>query len=201
MLAELASHGTATIGEVAPEARILESGLDPVRRGTVMAGPAMTVRCQPGDNLALHHAISRLTLGDVLVVDYEDNLGSGPFGEVMALACQVRGAAGMITNGAVRDTSRIREFGFPVFARGIAIRGTTKTDPGRIDVPVVIAGVEIAPGDIVIGDDDALVVLASESVELVLKAARERQAKEDDMMKRLRAGETTLDIMGLERRK
>lgn len=199
-LEELASHGTATIGEVAPDARILDRGLYPVRAGTVMAGRAVTVQCQPGDNLALHLAIAGLSAGDVLVVDYADDLRTGPFGEVMALACQVRGAAGMVTNGAVRDTAQIRALGFPVFARGVAIRGTTKTDPGRINVPIALAGTEIAPGDIVIGDDDAIVTLPKDRVGQVLEEARARHAKEDQMMTRLRAGETTLDIMRLERR-
>lgn len=197
-LAELASFGTATIGEVAPDARILAPGLPPVRPGTMMAGRAVTVRCRPGDNLALHLAIARLSEADVLVIDYADDLGSGPFGEVMALACQLRGAAGMVTNGAVRDTAQIRRLGFPVFARGIAIRGTRKTDRGQMHVPVELAGVRIADGDIVVGDDDALLVLASDRLGAVLEAARARRAAEEDMMERLRAGETTLGIMRLE---
>lgn len=198
-LKELASHGTATIGEVAPDARILDRGIYPVRAGTVMAGRAVTVQCKPGDNLALHLAIADLSAGDVLVVDYADDLGTGPFGEVMALACQMRDAAGVVTNGAVRDTAQIRALGLPVFARDVAIRGTTKTDRGRINVSVTLAGVEVAPGDIMIGDDDAIVTLPEDRVGQVLEDARARNSTENQMMTRLRAGETTLDIMRLER--
>ncbi|PWR01146.1 dimethylmenaquinone methyltransferase [Meridianimarinicoccus roseus] len=196
----LAALGTATIGEVAPQARLFGPGLHPVQPGRAFAGPAATVRCAPGDNLALHRAIARLAPGEVLVVDYANSLESGPFGEIMALACQMRGCAGLVTNGAVRDLARLRDSGFGVVARGAAIRGTTKADPGELGVPITLAGTTVAPGDLVVADDDAVLALSPDGLGAVLSAAEARQAKEEEMMRRLRAGETTLRIMGLEER-
>ena len=193
----LVSHGTATLGEAWPAARLMDAALRPLAPGMAMAGPALTVRCTPGDNLALHLAIAAARTGDVLVVDYGGSLDSGPFGEIMALACQMRGIVGMVIDGAVRDTAQIAGLGFPVFAKGINIRGTVKQDRGQIGVPVTMGGVTIAPGDIVLADADAIVVLSAQDLPDALAAAEGRTAREAVMMQRLRQGETTLEILGL----
>lgn len=189
--------GTATLGEAWPAARVMDAALRPLAPGMAMAGLALTVRCTPGDNLALHLAIAAARPGDVLVVDYGGSLDSGPFGEIMALACQMRGIVGMVIDGAVRDTAQIAGLGFAVFARGINIRGTVKRDRGQIGVPVTMGGVTIAPGDIVLADADAIVVLSAQDLPDALAAAESRAAREAVMMQRLRQGETTLEILGL----
>lgn len=163
----------------------------------VLAGPARPVQCRPGDNLALHLAIADACPGDVLVVDYGGDLESGPFGEIMALACQMRGIAGLVIDGAVRDSAQIASLGFPVFARGLNIRGTVKQDQGVIGEPVTLGGVEIAAGDLVLADADAILVLAAADLAPALVAARNRAEREARMMERLRQGETTLSILGL----
>ena len=122
----LLALGTATVAEAWPATRLVAAPLHPLAPGMALAGPALTVRCRPGDNLALHLAIAAAKPGDVLVVDYGGSLDSGPFGEIMALACQMRGLAGMVIDGAVRDTAQIAALGFAVFARGCNIRGTVK---------------------------------------------------------------------------
>lgn len=165
----------------------------------VLAGPALTVRCKPGDNLALHLAIAAARGGEVLVVDYGGSLDSGPFGEIMALACQLRGIAGMVIDGSVRDSAQIAALGFPVFARGLNIRGTVKQDRGQIGSPVTLGGIAIAPGDIILADADAIVTLAPGDLPAALAAGRARVAKEAGIMDRLRQGETTLSILGLDR--
>lgn len=101
----LAALGTATLGEAAPDTRILDEHQRPITEGVHVAGPARTVRYAPGDNLALHLSIERAQAGEVIVVDYGGNTQTGPFGEIMALACQIRGIAGLVTNGAVRDSA------------------------------------------------------------------------------------------------
>ena len=195
----LAALGTATLGEAAPEAKVLRAPLRPLAPGMRVAGPARTVRCLPGDNLALHLAIDAARAGDVIVVDYGSSTESGPFGGVMALACVLRGIAGLVIDGSVRDSTEIAEMGFPVFAGGLNIRGTTKDDSGEIDVPLIIGGARICPGDMVVADADAVLVLPVATVDAALAAAKARAAAEARMMERLRAGETTLQIMGLER--
>lgn len=197
--ARLAALGTATLGEAADDARLPKVRLRPIAPGMRLAGPARTVRCLPGDNLALHRAIAAADAGDVLVVDYGGSIDSGPFGEIMALACQLRGIAGLVIDGAVRDSEQIAALGFPVFSRDLNIRGTTKRDPGAIDVPLEIGGVQVLPGDMVVADSDAILVLPSATVGAALTAGEARVAAEARMMERLRAGETTLSILGLDR--
>ena len=195
----LATLGTATVAEAASGVRIVLAPLLPVAPGMRVAGPARTVRCLAGDNLALHLAINRAHPGDVIVADYGASTDSGPFGEIMALACQMRGIAGLVINGAVRDSQEIAKLGFPVFARGIDIRGTTKLNRGEVDVPVEIGGVRIDPGDIMVADADAVIALPATMVDAALAASEARIAREAQMMQRLRAGETTLEILGLDR--
>lgn len=198
LAARLAALGTATIGEAAPSARIVDLPLRPLAPGAAAAGPALTVRCQPGDNLALHRAIAAAVPGDMLVVDYGGSIESGPFGEIMALACQLRGIAGMVIDGSVRDSASIAALGFPVFCRGLNIRGTSKRDPGRIGETITLGSVEIRPGDLVVADADAVIVLPAEAAADAVSAGEARVAKEAAMMERLRSGETTLQILGLE---
>ncbi len=197
--ADLLTYGTATLGEAWPQARVIDAPLCPLAPGMALAGRAVTVRCKPGDNLALHLAMAQAGAGDVLVVDYGGSCGSGPFGEIMALACQLRGIAGLVTDGAVRDSAQIAALGFPVFARGVNIRGTVKQDRGEVGVPLEIGGAIVRTGDVVLADADAVVVLAADDLTAALAACDLRARREAVMMDRLRAGETTLQILGLDR--
>jgi 4-hydroxy-4-methyl-2-oxoglutarate aldolase len=194
---DLLALGTATVGEAWPAARLVSAPIRPLATGMTLAGTALPVRCRPGDNLALHLAIAVARPGDVLVVDYGGSLESGPFGEIMALACQMRGIAGMVIDGAVRDSAQIAELGFAVFARGLNIRGTVKQHAGQIGAPVTLGGVEIAAGEVILADADAIIVLVADDLAPALAAARARAALEAQMMERLRQGETTLSILGL----
>ncbi|GAB1363443.1 RraA family protein [Rhodobacter sp.] len=196
--AELLALGTATLAEAWPAARLVDLPLRPLAPGMGCAGPALTVRCRPGDNLALHRALAVSRPGQVLVIDYGGCTDSGPFGEIMALASQQRGLAGLVIDGAVRDSAQIAALGFPVFCRGLNIRGTVKTDPGRIGMPLDLGGVAIAPGDILVADADAVVALAPDDLQPALAAARLRAEKEENMKRRIIAGETTLQILGLQ---
>ena len=196
--ADLLALGTATVGEAWPAARLVSAPLRPLAPGMVLAGTALPVRCTPGDNLALHLAIAAAGPGDVLVVDYGGSLDSGPFGEIMALACQMRGIAGLVIDGAVRDSAQIAALGFPVFARGLNIRGTVKQDRGMIGAPVTLGGVTVTAGDLVLADVDAILLLDAQDLAPALSVAQARAAREARMMERLRQGETTLSILGLE---
>ncbi|WP_395542880.1 RraA family protein [Neotabrizicola sp. sgz301269] len=196
--APLAAFGTATVAEACALARILEAPPRPLSPGMRAAGRALTVRTRPGDNLALHRAMAIAQPGDVLVVESGQDRSHGPFGEIMALACQMRGIAALVIDGTVRDSVAISALGFPVFARGLHIRGTTKADEGEIGGSVTIGGNVIATGDIVVADADGVIVLPAQALDAALAAARRRAENEARMMERLRAGETTLQILGLE---
>lgn len=195
----LARAGTATIGEAAPQTRVIKAPIRPLAPGTQLAGPVRTVRCCPGDNLALHRMLAVAGEGEVVVVDYGGSIDSGPFGEVMAIACQVRGIAGLVIDGAVRDTARMIDLGFPVFARGRNIRGTSKVDPGEIDGTLQIGGVAVEPGDFLVADDDAVIIVPATVLGQTLTAADARLAAEARLLEGIRAGETTMHLLGLDK--
>src|SRR6516165_3916072 len=104
-----------------------------------LAGPALTVMCPPGDNLMIHVAVARAQAGAVLVVQCHDP-GYGVWGEVLTVAAMARGIAGLVLDGSVRDLGAIRRMGFPVFARGTALRGTTKSALGAIAIVTTCGG-------------------------------------------------------------
>lgn len=199
-LEALARLGTATIGEVGgARIRILDGAIRPLDpSGTRVAGHAFTVQCSPGDNLAIHLALARLEAGDLLVVDYGGSKKSGPFGEIMALAAQTRGAVGLVIDGAVRDRAEIVGLGFPVWSRGIATPGTTKSDRGRVGLGCRLSEADVNQGDIVVADGDAIVVFDPGEAAGILERGAARLEREAKIMERIRAGETTCEIFGLE---
>jgi 4-hydroxy-4-methyl-2-oxoglutarate aldolase len=161
--------------------------------------PAFPVGIPGGDNLGLHRAVYAAAPGEVLVVDTGVNLEFGYWGEVLAEAALARGLAGLVIDGGVRDVQQLRELPFPVFAANVCIRGTLKDASARntIGGPVRIGDVEIRRGDVIIGDADGVVAVPADQVDAVLRAVEEREAKERSIIKRIRDGESTLDIYGL----
>src|SRR3712207_1411976 len=125
--------------------------LRPMHAGGVLAGPALTVKTRPGDNLMVHKAIGLAEPGDVVVVDAGGDLTNAIIGELMIAQIVKRGQGGIVINGAIRDSAAIRAGGYPVFAAGVTHRGPYKDGPGEINVPVAIDGMVIAPGDLEIG--------------------------------------------------
>ena len=163
----------------------------------VLCGPAYTVALPVGDNLGLHLAVVWAKPGDVLVATMGEE-EYGPWGDILSAAAMAAGLAGLVDNGYVRDATAINACGFPVFARGVALRNTVKADPGRHGVPVSIAGVEVSPGDIVVGDEDGLVVVPSARYTQVLTRAHEIVAGEEALRVSVAGGRTTIELLGLE---
>lgn len=194
LLQQYAQQSSATLHEAAGRTGALSSRIKPIAPNMRLCGPAFPLQLNPGDNLGLHHAIYAAPIGSVLVIDALDYLEAGPFGEIIAVAAQTQGLAGLLTSGSVRDRDAIERLGFPVFSKGVCIKGTEKNCRPRINQSVIIDGVVIHPGDIVVGDSDGVVIIAREQAEEVLAAAIVREAKETQIMARIRAGERTLDI-------
>jgi 4-hydroxy-4-methyl-2-oxoglutarate aldolase len=193
----LADFGTATVCEAAGGEGIVDVDLKQVVPGSRVAGPARTVLCGQGDNLAVHEALAAVRPGEVLVITMPEPAPFGAVGELVVIQARACGAAGMLVDVAVRDVAELKEIGLPIWARFVRVRGTSKTDPGRLDVPVVVGGATIRPGDIVVMDDDGAVVVPAERVEEVAEAARAREDKESRLRPKLRAGELTYDLLGL----
>ena len=156
--------------------------------GGVMAGPALTVRTRPGDNLMVHKALDIAEPGDIVVVDAGGDLTNAIIGEIMTTYAELRGIGGIVIYGSIRDSDSLRASRFPVYAAGVTHRGPYKDGPGEINVPVALGGMVVEPGDLVLGDGDGLVVVPFGRVEEVAAATEAKHATEDKALAAMRAG-------------
>ena len=170
--------------------RMLAGGarLRPMHKGSVLAGPALTVKTRPGDNLMIHKAIQLATPGDVIVVDGGGDLTNALIGELMASSMLKAGVAGIVINGAIRDAGWIAAHDFPVYAAGVTHRGPYKDGPGEINCTVALDGMVIEPGDLVLGDEDGLVCVPFALLDEVLRATQAKQTAEQVQMANILAG-------------
>ena len=179
------------------------SRLRPLHAGGVLAGPAVTVKTRPGDNLMIHKALDMTESGDVVVVDAGGDLTNALIGELMIAHAVKRGLAGIVIYGAVRDYGAIRAGSFPVFAAGVTHRGPYKDGPGEVNVAIAIDGMVIEPGDLILGDDDGLVSVPFAQTDEVYQAARKKHEAETKQMEAIGLGQndrswvdTTLQRLG-----
>ena len=189
--------GVATVHEAAGRVGVIDLALTQVVPGSRVAGPARVALCEPGDNSMVHAAIAHASPGDVLVLTSTAPAAVALVGELLATQAQVRGVAGLLVDGAVRDLDELVEIGLPVWARFVRAQGATKGRVGRLDVPVTVGGAEIRPGDLVVMDCDGAMVLAAERAAEVLPLAHERAERERAMRERYAAGELSYDVNGL----
>lgn len=187
---------TATLHEAAGKIGALPSGIKPLSATMRICGPAVTVHSPPGDNIMLHEAIIAAQSGDVLVVEVSGHYEAGYWGDIMTHAAKQRKIQGLIINGCVRDSKEIIDSEFPVFSRGICIRGTTKHGGGSINHLITIGDTVISPGDLVVGDGDGVVVLPRLEVGNILKSAEKREGQESLIIQQLTSGKTTMEIYG-----
>lgn len=197
-LETFAAIGAATAHEAMGRRGALASAIKPIRRGTPLLGPAFPAAGRPGDNLTLHAALALAQPGDVLVYSVDGFADGASFGDVMAEAARAKGIAGVVIDGAARDGNVLRELGLPVYARGLSLKSRgDKAFLGPLAEPVIVGGVRVAPGDLVIGDDDGVVVVPLAELDAVAAASQARERKEADLRRRLAAGEvTTWDLFG-----
>lgn len=164
--------------------RITAAGprLRPLHAEGILAGPALTVRTRPGDNLMVHKALQIAEPGDVIVVDAGGDLTNAIIGELMLAHAEKIGLSGIVINGAVRDYGAIRIGKFPIFAAGVTHRGPYKDGPGEINVPIAIDGMVIEPGDLILGDDDGLLCVPFDDTTTVYRDACAKQDAEAKIM-------------------
>lgn len=193
----LAEAGVATVYEAQGRKGLLGQEVKPIQQGSRIAGSAVTVLSAPGDNIMVHAAVEVVGEGDLLVIGLTAPGIHGMVGDLLAASLMAHGCIGLVSDSAVRDSAELVEIGFPVWCRAVHSAGTAKASPGSVNVDVTIAGVDVAPGDVVIADDDGVVVVARLEADHVLDAANARLAKEDETRRRLERGELGVDIYGL----
>ena len=168
----------SVLADVAGRRGTLDSRIRPLSRSQRMAGSALTIEVRPGDNLMIHAAMALAQPGDVLVVDGKGDTSCALMGSIMITACRKLGLAGVVLDGAHRDSEEILALGFPVYSIGSNPNGPTKNVPGRINWPISCGGVAIEPGDLVVGDGDGVVVIERERAESMLALADKKLQEE-----------------------
>jgi 4-hydroxy-4-methyl-2-oxoglutarate aldolase len=197
VVAELGELGVATVHEAAGKTGLLGTRLRPAWAGARAAGTALTVLCGPGDNLMVHAAVAQARPGDLLVITTTSPSSDGFIGELIVTSLAAKGVTGLVTTTGVRDVAAITDASFPVWSRHISAQGTLKATAGCVNVPIVVGGVVVHPGDAVVADDDGVVCVARAQAAGVAAASRLRVQRETEARAAFAQGELGLDRYGL----
>jgi 4-hydroxy-4-methyl-2-oxoglutarate aldolase len=189
--------GAASIFDASDRPTTAGPQIRPVWTPVFAAGPAYTIETEPADNLALHRAIAEAPAGAVVVAATRHSVETAVFGDLLSQIAIGRGVAGLVTDGAVRDTDRIRQLGFPVFCAGVVLSSPSKRSWGHVGGLVAVGDASIGPGDWVIGDGDGVIAIPAAEIEPTLARAEAIRAREGTLVGRAVAGEATVDQLGL----
>lgn len=185
LMRRLASYGTPALSDGLNKFNTMDPLIKPAAEGTRFAGPAITVRMRPGDNLMLHKAIGLAKEGDVIVVDTCGCTNCSVMGDLMASAAFKKGIAGIVIDGGIRDITELRDKRFPVFARYVTPSVGDKDGPGEINLPVCCGGIPVLPGDYIVADDNGVVSIRPDIVGQIVEGTEKKLAYEAKRMEEI----------------
>ncbi|NLG72702.1 MAG: RraA family protein [Chloroflexi bacterium] len=191
---------SCVVADSQERAGVMRSYIRPLTPDARFVGPALTVRLEPGNQVDCLDALSVAQEGDVIVVDAAGETETSIWGGLMSGLCQMKGVAGAVVDGAIRDTDETRDLGFFIFSKAIVPRSTHtpysgRMEPIEINVPIQCAGVVVRPGDLVLADEVGVVVIPLENAAEVLEKAREQAVKEEMTRAKIREGKTVEELL------
>lgn len=189
LMERLRQYETPQLADGLNKFNVVDPEIKPVWQGLKIAGPALTVRVRPGDNLMVHKAISMIQEGDVLIVDTCGCRNYTILGDLMASSAVQMKVGGIVIDGGIRDVDELREKKYPVFARYFTPAVGDKDGPGEINYPICCGGVPVMPGDYIVGDDNGIVVIPPDQLETILAGTEKKLAYEKKRAEEIRQGQ------------
>ncbi len=201
LIARAAAFGIAdlheALGAVQGRMCLMSPKMRPIAPGQKLCGPALTAWNYPGDNLMIHVVLDLAKAGDVLVLTNGGGTQGAMWGDVACTFAVKKGVAGTIVHGAVRDVEPVRALGYPVWSTAISPEHPEKRGPGAVNVPIIVDGVLVEPGDIIVADDDGALVIPRAALKRAVEGAEARVAREIGFRKQIGEGKRLIDILGM----